>query len=115
MHKRIAASFIVGLVLLGFSSHALQLKESLVALPADQQFTNTGRQVIASSPDGKYFVYVANTRLYLKSALNAQPTPIAGSDVPQGLTNPVFSPDSKSIVFWSGADQTFKRIPVEGG
>jgi eukaryotic-like serine/threonine-protein kinase len=116
MHKRIAALlFIVGLVLVGRSSHALQLKESKVTLPADQQFTNTGRQVLASSPDGKYFVYVANTRLYLKSASNAQATPIAGTDVPQGLTNPVFSPDSKSIVFWSGADGTFKRIPVEGG
>ena len=33
----------------------------------------------------------------------------------QGITNPVFSPDGRSIVYWSGADQTFKRIAVEGG
>jgi Tol biopolymer transport system component len=116
MHRRITAFIgVAGLVLLGSVAHALQQKESTITLPADQQFTNTGRQVLASSPDGKYFVYVANTRLYLKSATGAQPTPIAGTDVPEGLTNPVFSPDSKSIVFWSGADQTFKRISIEGG
>ena len=31
------------------------------------------------------------------------------------LTEPVFSPDGHSIVFHTGSDQTFKRIPVTGG
>jgi len=29
--------------------------------------------------------------------------------------NPVFSPDSRSVAFWSGVDQTVKRIAVTGG
>jgi Tol biopolymer transport system component len=102
-------------LLLAGSATALQLKDTPFTLPADQQFTNTGRQLIASSPDGKQMVYVANFRLYLKTTGNSPAAPIPGSEVLDGLTNPVFSPDSKSVVFWSGADQTFKRIPVEGG
>src|SRR3954469_10797482 len=104
----------LSLLLMG-SAAALQLKDVAFTLPPDQEFTNTGRQLIASSPDGKQLVYVANSRLYLKTVGNSQAAPIPGSEVPAGLTNPVFSPDSKSLVFWSAADQTFKRIPVQGG
>src|SRR5262249_46246036 len=46
---------------------------------------------------------------------NPQPSPIPGTETPRGLTNPAFSPDGRSIAFWSGADQTLKRIPTDGG
>src|SRR5262249_4367860 len=84
-------------------------------LPENQQFTNTGQQLLASSPDGGQFVYIANNRLYRKVIGNPQPSPIPGTETPRGLTNPAFSPDGRSIAFWSGADQTLKRIPTDGG
>ncbi len=86
-------------------------------LPQGQIFgAATLRQiVVAISPDGTQVVYVANNRLYLRSSGDLEPKAISGSDSPQGLRNPVFSPDSQSIVFWSGADNTLKRISVRGG
>ena len=92
-----------------------QNADQTFTLPADQQFTNTGRQLLSISPDGAQMVYVANTQLYLKRISQAQSTPIPGSLTVQGITNPIFSPDGRSLVYFSGQDQTFKRIPVEGG
>jgi serine/threonine-protein kinase len=84
-------------------------------LPEGQQFTNTGRQLVAISPDGAQMVYVANQRLYLRSMADLEARPIPGTEITQGVLNPVFSPDGRSIAFWSAADQTLKRIAVTGG
>jgi Tol biopolymer transport system component/predicted Ser/Thr protein kinase len=85
------------------------------ALPDGQQFTNTGRQVVSIAPDGSQFVYVANTRLYLKPMSEMSSILIQGTEIAAGVLNPVFSPDSKSIVFYSNLDRTLKRIAVSGG
>jgi Tol biopolymer transport system component/predicted Ser/Thr protein kinase len=85
------------------------------ALPETQQFTNMGRQLLAISPDGTHFVYVANFRLYLKSMQEMSSYAIPGIDTGQGVTNPVFSPDGRSIAFWSISDSAFKRVSVSGG
>ena len=87
-----------------------------VALPQSQLFTNAGRQLIAVSPDGTAMVYVANYRVFLRSMSEIEARPIAGTEGSQGgVTNPVFSPDGRSIVFWSAADRTLKKIAVSGG
>ncbi len=86
-----------------------------LTLPEGQQFTNTGRQTIAISPDGTQIVYVANRRLYLRSISALEPRPISGAEAEGGVLSPAFSPDGQSIVFWSGDDQTLKRIAVTGG
>jgi Tol biopolymer transport system component len=115
--KIITAAFVAVAGVVGFAAIAagFQGNGGAFTLPTDQEFTNTGRQLIATSPDGLQLVYVADNRLYLKASGNSQPAAVPGTEVRQGLTNPVFSPDGRSIAFWSGADQTFKRIPVEGG
>ena len=33
----------------------------------------------------------------------------------ENLTNPFFSPDGRSVGFWSSADAQLKRIPLGGG
>lgn len=106
-----------GLPLLGLRATAVQNSKSGTAftLPSNQQFTNTGRQLLSISPDGTQIVYVANTQLFINRVGEKTSKPIPGTQIGQGITNPVFSPDGKSIAFWSGADQSFKRIPVEGG
>jgi eukaryotic-like serine/threonine-protein kinase len=85
------------------------------ALPDDQAFTNTGRQVVTWAPDGNRFVYVANNRLYLKTLGESVSRAIQGTQNDQGILNPVFSPDGQSLAFYALADKTLKRISVGGG
>jgi serine/threonine protein kinase/Tol biopolymer transport system component len=85
-------------------------------LPEDQRFTNVGRQLLTISPDGTRMVYVANSRLYLRSMSEHEARPIPGTEASNGgITNPAFSPDGQSLVFYSQADQQLKRIAVSGG
>ena len=58
-------------------------------------------------------VYVANAQLYLRSMAISSATPIQGPTSSRG-PNPVFSPDGRSIAFWS-PDETIKRIAIDGG
>jgi serine/threonine-protein kinase len=86
-----------------------------LALAAGQQFTNPGRQVLAISPDGTRMLYAANYRLYLWPMSEVGARAIPGTEIPQGVASPVFSPDGQSVAFYSGADRTIKRIAVSGG
>ncbi len=86
-----------------------------LVLGEGQQFTNTGRQLVALSPDGTQIVYVANQRLYLRSMRDLEARPIPGTDGLGGVLHPVFSPDGGSIAFFAGTDQTIKRIGIMGG
>jgi Tol biopolymer transport system component len=86
-----------------------------VSLPETSQFTNTGRLLVALSPDGANLVYVADQRLFLRPLSGLEPRVIPGSETPVGILNPVFSPDGQSLAFWSAADVTLKRIAVTGG
>jgi serine/threonine-protein kinase len=87
----------------------------VIALPEGQNFTNTGRNVIAISPDGTEIVYTANQRLYLRTMSDSEARPISGIDSTSPVSNPVFSPDGRSIAFFSNRDETIKRIAVSGG
>ena len=85
-------------------------------LAEGQQFTNVGRLVVGISPDGTQMVYVANNRIYLRSMADIEARPIPGTEGPSGgVTNPVFSPDGRSIAFFSVADGSLKKIAITGG
>jgi serine/threonine-protein kinase len=83
--------------------------------PDGQQFTNTSRHVLALSPDGRTMVYVANSRLYLRSMGDLDARPIAGTETWSFVSEPVFSPDGRSIAFFASSDRTLKKISVNGG
>ncbi len=86
-------------------------------LPVGQIFTDLGsnRHMVALSPDGAQMVYAANTRLYLRSMSELDVKAIPGTEGFRNVTEPVFSPDGRSIAFYAVADQTLKRIAVTGG
>jgi Tol biopolymer transport system component len=88
-------------------------------LPDDQGFTRTGRRVIAISPDGSRLAYVANQQLYVRKMDERDGVAVSGTNT--NPSEPVFSPDSESIVYWSagataaGEAGYLWRIPVSGG
>jgi serine/threonine-protein kinase len=87
----------------------------VVPLAQNQQFTNTGRHVVALSPDGTQMVFVANQQLFLRSMSDPIARPIPGTNLGTAITEPVFSPDGQSLAFWAISDNTIKRIAVTGG
>ena len=93
----------------------LAVTRSVFPLPEGQMFTNTGRNTVAISPDGSRMVYVANSRLYLRSLSEVDARPITGTERFQNVINPVFSPDGQSVAFFTAGDNTIKRIAVTGG
>ncbi len=80
-----------------------------------QTFTTTPLLQLAISPDGTQMAYVADNRLYLRSMAELEARPIPGTDLGGFLANPVFSPDGKSLAFFSASDNTIKRIAISGG
>jgi len=94
-----------------------------------KQFTATSRPVVAISPDGTQIIYVANDRLYVRSMAELAARPIPGTESTPGvLYNPVFSPDGRSVAFYSGtvgpsgggfsavsARGAIKKIAISGG
>ena len=73
------------------------------------------RSVVAISPDGTQVVYVTPSGLHLRSLSDFDTQVIRGSEGIFNITEPAFSPDGRSIVFHTTADQTLKKIPVRGG
>jgi serine/threonine protein kinase len=86
-----------------------------ITLPADQRYTVIGRRSVAISPDGSLVAYVANRRIYLRPIGEMQGSPLSGAASPEGVSSPVFSPDSRSLAYFSIGDSTLKRVPVSGG
>ena len=67
-------------------------------LPEDQAFRNTGRPVIAISPDARAFVYNATGGLYLRTIGELEARLMAGTE--EGLVQPVFSPDGDAVAYF---------------
>jgi serine/threonine-protein kinase len=80
-------------------------------VPDGQVFRNTGRPVIAVSPDGQRFVYDTNEGLVLRSLNDLEAHVIPGTEA--GLSNPFFSPDGQSIGYFQ--DGQLKRLAIGGG
>jgi eukaryotic-like serine/threonine-protein kinase len=94
------------------SPETLQLT---IVLPAGERFTNTGRHLVAMSPDGTRLVYVANNRLYMRTVGRSDAALIAGVDETGGGSprGPFFSPDGHSVGFWQ--NRQLKKISLGGG
>jgi serine/threonine-protein kinase len=78
----------------------------------EETFSRTGRPLLAFSRDGRRLVYVAGTRLYLRSLDDSDAKPIPGTD--ENPSSPFFSPDGEWVGFWS-SDGLLKKIRIAGG
>ncbi|HEX7778412.1 MAG TPA: protein kinase, partial [Vicinamibacterales bacterium] len=87
----------------------------VVPLPEGVNFTGTGRHHVALSPDGQRMAFVAGNRLYLRLMSDFEAKPIPGTDALNNVTEPVFSPDGQSLVFFAGMDNTIKKVAISGG
>jgi Tol biopolymer transport system component len=89
-------------------------------LGAGQNFTRTGRRVVAISPDGTKIAYIANNQIYLRHMHENEAQPIRGSNVdPIDLT---FSPSGQEIAFFTPTapqgpptNVNLRKIRITGG
>ena len=83
-------------------------------LPGDQSISSGLVDLVAITPDGKRFAYVANNQLYLRDLAELDARPIPGtSDV--GAAYPTFSPEGLSLAYLSLQTNQIKRIAISGG
>jgi eukaryotic-like serine/threonine-protein kinase len=80
-----------------------------------QVFPAGTRQFVAISPDGAQIAYLVNLGLYIRSMAETEARLITRADTNTAVLSPVFSPDGRSVAFWSGVDQTIKKVAVSGG
>jgi serine/threonine-protein kinase len=86
------------------------------ALPEGQPFSGVAglRHMIAISPDGAQIAFGAS-QLYLRPMSQPDAKVIQGTEGYQAVTEPVFSPDGRSVAFFAFADQTLKKVAITGG
>jgi serine/threonine-protein kinase len=82
-------------------------------IPSDQSFRNTGRSVLAVSPDGRHFAYNTTRGLYLRPMDQLDARLIPGTE--ENLRGPFFSADGQSIGYFDGAASPIRRISITGG
>ena len=122
MRKRIfpvTASLVVGALGFGYSAWMLKpepprsVTRFVIPLPEGQEFTDQNGQLVTISPDGTNVVYVANQRLYLRPLSGLEARAIPGSE--GNVSSPVFSPDGRTVAFYSAGEGALKRLDVAGG
>jgi eukaryotic-like serine/threonine-protein kinase len=97
----------------GRSTPSSPIAKFTLALPAVGA-PNAGRHVLALSPDGTQ-IAVASDRLYRRSLAEFDFQPVAGSEVVWPIQSPAFSPDGRSLTFYSLPQHSLMRIAVGGG
>ena len=82
--------------------------------PIGLELTNTGRPILALSPDGRAIVLNANNQLYIRRLDAADLLPIPGTEG-NGVQTPFFSPDGRWVAFFTADTHELKKVPVDGG
>jgi len=77
--------------------------------------TNFSTRGIGISRDGTQIVYQTNQKLLLRTISEFDAKPIAGAEDTIATTSPAFSPEGRSIVYWSAALGSLVTIPTSGG
>jgi len=85
--------------------------------PEGQSLGAFTRQLVAISRDGSQIAFVFNNQIFLQRTFDDAPIALAGTEVRDGIgvNSPSFSPDGRWLAFFSPADNTIKRVSVNGG
>jgi serine/threonine-protein kinase len=87
-----------------------------IVLPDDQFLAASVNRALGISRDGETVAFVANRNLHVRrmAAFETQEVPIV---LVSGYSAayPTFSPDGKSLAFYSPTDRTLKTVAVSGG
>ena len=117
----VAAAVIATAVLVGVGAWMLapstperRVAKFLLTLPEGQRFPANSRMIVAISPDGEQLAYIAGQTMYVKGLREFDAHVVSGADT-EGVLNPVFSPDGRSLAFFSQTDSAMKRIAITGG
>ena len=111
----LAASLAAGLVVVALRQpaprQAAEPPVSRLVIPIGPLSTSENGKPLAISPDGRVVVYASGGQLYRRNIDDLVARPIVGTT--GAATYPVFSPDSKSLVFQRG--RSLAKVPLEGG
>jgi eukaryotic-like serine/threonine-protein kinase len=117
----VAAAVLATAVLVGIGAWMLapatperRIAKFSLTLPQGQQFPSTTRTVLAISPDGEQLAYTATNEVYVKGLSDFDGHAVSGVEK-EGVLNPVFSPDGRSLAFFSQSDTAMKRVAITGG
>jgi serine/threonine-protein kinase len=78
-------------------------------------FTAAGRQMLDISPAGDRVAFVAGNNVYVRHVSEQDAKPLLNAESQRLAVNPVFSPDGRSIAFWTTGEQLLKTVAVTGG
>lgn len=111
----LAATWSLGGLKSGTNESAITSR-TMIVLPPETPFSTSlyPSSCLAVSPDGKRIVYCSGgktPRLYMRRLDDLEVAPIAGSDL--GV-QPFFSPDGKSLAFFT-IDGSLKKVGASGG
>ena len=85
-----------------------------IPLGDDFSLSSLSRNFLGISPDGKQMAYASANGLYLRSLSEFERTRVANlASTVVGM--PVFSPDSKSVGFYSVVGSSISKVSVQGG
>jgi Tol biopolymer transport system component len=75
------------------------------------------RPYVALSPDGSTLAYIAGRRLYIRALSDSEPRLVTGDrgDGSPVINTPVFSPDGRSLAFYSASESAIKQVAIGGG
>ena len=82
-------------------------------IPAAQPLRNTGRPVVAFSPDGRHFAYNTSEGVFLRRLDSLTARVIPGTE--GALTSPFFSPDGEWVGYFALDASGLRKIAIAGG
>ena len=98
-----------------FAPRPSQQTMRFAIVPQERQIGTLVRTLMAISPDGTQLVYLASGRAYLRRLSDFQEQIIPSPDLGRTVITPAFSPDGRSIAFFSGSERMVKKLDVSGG
>jgi len=109
----VAGGLAIGLIVWALTRQQPQaVVRTPIPLAEGQDFSNTGRPIVAISPDGARIVHTANGELWLRPLDQWESTHVSGTEDGPAI-GPFFSADGEWIGFFSGGE--LKKVSVTGG